>query len=146
MPILAYKLTEITEHWGMRGGHVISMRWLGVAAAVMLAAIGLLLLFQWLHRRRVDPGPNVLYHRIARLLGIGPADRRLLGRIASHQDLPSGLTLLCAASTLSFHADAYADTIAPRRREQFRRRIHDLARRLFEPPPPRATATAHDRD
>ena len=126
-----WRLSEIVDHWGGRGGHVISMGWFLVAVAGLVVVVGGTWLWQRHKHHQVRPGPLRIFHRIARAVGLNLADEWLLARIARHQVLPSPLTLLVSSNTLTFHAAQYADSLAPHRRASVERRLSAIARTLF---------------
>lgn len=129
-----WRLTDITEHWGSRGGHVISLGWFVAAMGVMAMLVGAVWLRRLYLHRKLHPGPGPIFRNIARSIGLASQDRWLLWRIASRQHLPSPLTLMFSSGTLDYHADRYVQSLPEYRREQVRRRIATIGKLLFEPP------------
>jgi len=99
---------------------------------------GLVCLFMVLYvvkhwrRRREHSRPINVFKRVARKVGLHPADQHLLMRIARHQNLPSPLTLLLSATTLRHHAHFYAEAQPARQRPQIMGRIAAIRRDLFD--------------
>lgn len=129
---MPWRLSEIVDHWGGRGGHVISMNWLLVGASGLAVVIGGLWLRQRYQHHVVRPNPIRIFHRTARAVGLNLADQWLLTRIARQQVLPSPLTLLVSAHTFRFHTDQYAQSLPPGRRASVKRHLSTIAHTLFE--------------
>lgn len=75
------------------------MRLMGGALLVYLGYVA------W-RRVRVRVLPLTAYNRVARRMGLGPAERWVLWRAAKAEGLASPLTLLVCAATLEHHAES----------------------------------------
>jgi len=98
--------------------------------ALVCLLVVLYLIKKW-KRRREQSRPINVFKRVAKRVGIHPADQHLLMRIARHQNLPSPLTLLLSATTLRHHAHYYAEAQPARQRTQIMSRIAAIRRDLF---------------
>jgi len=100
--------------------------------ALICIMIVLYTIKKW-RRRREQSQPINVFKRVAKRVGLHPADQHLLMRIARHQNLPSPLTLLLSATTLRHHAHYFAEAQPPRQRPQIMGRIAVIRRDLFGP-------------
>lgn len=132
IPILAYRLQDISDNWGMRGGTLMRFDWLAFAVGVLVVLLGIVALRKRLIQARERPRAPRVFRHVAAALGLTLSERRLLVRIARQQALPSPIALLCSPATLAFHADQYGRTVPTRRRAWVRRRVAILRRALFD--------------
>lgn len=119
----------ISENWG--GDAMAPLRWIVVAAGLLMLALGAVLLWRWWRTRHLRSQPLVVFNQVAQAAGLGVSERWLLLRIARQQALPTPLTLLLSGRTLRVHGRGYVQAQPPWRRAMKMQRIASIRRRLF---------------
>ncbi len=113
-------------------GHPLMSVWSFVAVAMVLMIV-IAGLWAWRTYRfdQLRSKPIMIFHHLAREIGITPWDEWLLFLIGRHQDLPTPLTLLLSRGTFDHYTDRYLQTLPPKRRNHVTGRIQRLSRYLF---------------
>ncbi len=124
-------LREISENWG--GHQMISTQWIMIAAGLLLIVMAGMGLHRFWRTRDQRSAPLLVFHRLARRLGVGLRGQWLMYRIARQQALPTPITLMLCPATFRHHAGAYIATAGPQRGPALRRRADALATELFGP-------------
>lgn len=119
---------------------LISPHWLLIAAGAVLLLLSTLSIARWWKHRNEHARPLRVFSTVARMAGLGYADRWLLFRAARHQSLESPLTLLLSPGTFDHHVKAYLDTRPGWRRQAVRSRAQSIRECLFGDLPAHHTA------
>ena len=128
-----WRLTDITDHWGSRGGHAISMTWFFITISVLIATVSAVGLTRWYRRRQAQPSHDVTFRRVAKLSGLGPRQRSLLKRIAKRSRMNTPLTLIFSQATLRLHSDPYLKSLPTDQRYLTQTELSLIGQLLFEP-------------
>ena len=105
------------------------LAWMLLALAMVLAA-GVAITYCRTLVRRLEP--LVIYHRVARAVGLSLIEQHQLWRIARRTGLTSPLTLLLSATTLEHHAEQYLLALPPKQAAAARERVRQIGARLFD--------------
>jgi len=120
---------EFTKHWS--GSELLDMTGIAVVAVGLVCVAGAWVAWRRYRTRDQRSHPGAVFRHIARRVGLGWFDRRLLTSIAREQQLPSPITLLLSSATFSHHADAHAQDMPTARAARFHARCARLKRSLF---------------
>ena len=127
----SWRLSDIVDHWGARGGHIIPLHGLCLALGVMVLLLGGLWLWRTIEHQRFDLPVLLVFYRVARSMSLSLAEQWVLVRITWHESLPSPLTLMCSPATFNFHADRYAQSVSKRTAIHDARHLVSLRIKLF---------------
>lgn len=98
------------------------------ALLTLMAAISLV---GWLRQQKLRPHGLVVFNRLARELGLGWLDRRLLLRLGHGEGRPGPLALMLCPGTLGHFARTHARQQPPRRGFAALARAASIRRHLF---------------
>ena len=124
----------LQREWVFSGHRLMSI-WSFFGAALLLGTV-IAGLWAWRRYRAgsIKSTPMMIFHQLARGLGISATDEWLLIRISHHESLPTPLTLLLSPTTFEHHTHAYLNTLPDKRRSRVATQVTGLKRFLFDEP------------
>ena len=110
---------------------LMSPMWALVAIAVVLVILLIVKLVERMRNKDRKDGPLLVFHQVAKQLGVDISTQWLLIRVAQQQNLPTPLTLLICGSTFVHHSKAYVKSLPAHRQKLLLAQLSKTHQRLF---------------
>lgn len=117
--------------WINHSDPLMSPLWAVAAMAIIITVMVVLKIIQWRRSRNRQDGPLLVFHQIAKQLGVDITTQWLLIRVSQQQNLPTPLTLLICDSTFAHHAKSYVKSLPDHRKKPVLDQLSRTRQHLF---------------